>query len=154
MLAQGLVKRLAGGYPLRQSGVRHQTHAARRLPRPSRLASRATRHTYVALVSQLPNNAITDWGGRVSWRCGCSVIGRRHRRGSRRSGGGRGRLNMYVLRRGGTGRRLMHFRPNCRGRGNQWFPRLVPCDVARVHDPPRLRVHDLYAVAPVVVAEI
>ena len=61
---------------------------------------------------------------------------------------------MYVLRRCGTGRRLRHFRPNCRGRGNQRFPRLVPCDVARVHDPSRLRVHNLYAVAPVVVAEI
>ena len=63
-------------------------------------------------------------------------------------------MNVYILRRCGTGRRLKHFRPNCRGRGNQRFPRLVPCDVARVHDPPRLRVHDLYAVAPVVVAEI
>ena len=96
----------------------------------------------------------TDWGGRVSWQRGCCVIGRRHRRGSGRSGGGRGQLNVYVLRRCGTGRRLRHFRPNCRARGNQRFPRLVPCDVARVHDPPRLLVLDLYAVAPVVVAEI
>ena len=154
MLAEGLVERLAGGYPLRQSGVRHQTHPVRRLSYRSRLAPRATRHTYVALVSQLPNNAITVWGGWVSWRRGCGVIGRRHRRGSGRSGGERGRLNVYVLRCCGTGRRLRHFRLNCRGRGNQRFPRLVPCDVARVHDPSRLRVHNLYAVAPVVVAKI
>ena len=56
MLAEGLVERLAGGYPLRQSGVGHQTHAGQRLPHRSRLAPRATRHTYVSLVSQLPNN--------------------------------------------------------------------------------------------------
>ena len=59
MLAEGLVERLAGGYLLRQSGVKHQTYAARTLPHRSRLASRATRHTHVALVSQLPNKLIT-----------------------------------------------------------------------------------------------
>ena len=154
MLVECLVERLSGGYPLRQSGVRHWTHAAWRLPHRSRLAPRATRHTRVALMSQLPNNAITDWFGRVSWWRECGIIRRRHRRGSGRGDGGRGRLNVYVLRRCGTRRRLRHFRLNCRGRGNQRFPRLVLCDVARVHNPPRLRVHDLYAVAPVVVTEI
>ncbi|CAM9559560.1 unnamed protein product, partial [Ascophyllum nodosum] len=38
-----------------------------------------------------------------------------HRRGSGRSSGGWGRLNVDVLRRCGTGRRLRHFRLNCRG---------------------------------------
>ena len=61
MLVKGLVERLSGGYPLRQSGVRRKTHAARRLPHRSRLAPRAARHTDVALMSQLPNNAIGKW---------------------------------------------------------------------------------------------
>ena len=87
-------------------------------------------------------------------RRGCGVVRRRHRRGSGRSSGGRGRLNVNVPRHCDTGRRLGHFRLNCRGRGNQRFPRLVPCDVARVHDPSRLRVHDFYTVASVVVAEV
>ena len=154
MLVKGLVESFSGGYSLRQSGVRHKTHAARRCPHRSRLAPRATRHADVALMSQLPNNAITDRFGRVSWRRGCGVVRRRHRRGSGRRSGGRGRLNINVLRHCGTGRRLGHFRLNCRGRGNQRFPRLVPCDVARVHDPSRLRVHDFYTVASVVVAEV
>ena len=107
----------------------HQTHAARRLPHRSRLAPRATRHTYLAVVSQFPNNAITFWGGWVSRRRGCGVIGRRHRHGSRRSGGGSGRLNVYILQRCGTGRRLRHFRPNCRGRRNQRFPPVVIAEI-------------------------
>ena len=90
----------------------------------------------------------------VSWRRGCGVIKRGHRRGSGRSDCGRGRLNVHVPRRCGTGRRLRQFRLNCRGRGNQRFLRLVLCDVAWVHDPPRLRVHDFDTVAPVVVVEI
>ena len=74
MLVKGLVERFSGGYSLRQSGVRHKTHAARRLPHRTRLAPRATRHADVALMSQLPNNAITDWFGRVSCRRGCGDV--------------------------------------------------------------------------------
>ena len=77
-----------------------------------------------------PEQRITDGFGRVSWRRGCGVIRRRHRRGSGRSNCGRGRLNLHIIRRCGTGRRLRQFRLNCLGRGNQRFPRLVPCDVA------------------------
>ena len=58
MFPDGLVERLAGGYSLCQSGTRHQAHAVQRLPRCTRFAPRATRHAYVGLMSQLPNNAI------------------------------------------------------------------------------------------------
>ena len=34
------------------------------------------------------------------------------------------------------------------------FPRLVLCDVARVHDPPRLRVHNLEAVTSMIVPKV
>ena len=61
---------------------------------------------------------------------------------------------MYIIRRVGTGWRLGHSRSNCRGRGNQRFPPLVPSDVARVHDPPCFCVHDFETVTPVVIAEI
>ena len=60
MLAEGLVEHLAGGYPLRQSSMKHQAHAVGKLPYRTRFASRATRHAHVGLVSQFPNNAITD----------------------------------------------------------------------------------------------
>ena len=113
MLVKGLVERFSGGYPLCQSGVRHKTHAARRFPHRSRLAPRATRHTDVALMSQLPNNAIGEWRGRLSWRRGCSVIRRRHRRGRRRGGG---RLDVDVVRYLGIRWRLGHARSNCRAR--------------------------------------
>ena len=92
--------------------------------------------------------------GWVSWRRGCGVIRRRHRRGSRRSGDGRVRLSVYIIRRVGTRRRLGHSRSNCRGRGNQRFPRLVPSEVARVHNPPGFCVHDFETLTPVVIAEI
>ena len=64
MLSEGPVERLAGGYPLCQSGMRHQAHAVERLPHRTRFALRATRHTHVGLVSQFSNNAVGDWGGR------------------------------------------------------------------------------------------
>ena len=47
-----------------------------------------------------------------------------------------------------------HSRSDCRSRGSKRFARLVPCDVARVHDPSRLRVHDLEAVASMVVSKL
>ena len=49
MLAEGLIERLAGGNPLRQSGMGHQAHVAGRLPHRSGFASGATKH--VALYS-------------------------------------------------------------------------------------------------------
>ena len=58
MVSECLVKRLAGGQFLRQYGVGHQTHAVVRVPHRARFASLATRHTYVRLVPQFPNNAI------------------------------------------------------------------------------------------------
>ena len=55
---EGFVERLAGGYPLCQSGMRDQAHAVQRLPHCTRFAPRVSRHAHVGLVSQLPNNAI------------------------------------------------------------------------------------------------
>ena len=51
VLAEGLIERLAGGNPLRQSGMGHQAHVAGRLPHRSGFASDATKHVDIRLVS-------------------------------------------------------------------------------------------------------
>ena len=47
-----------------------------------------------------------------------------------------------------------HSRSGCRGRGNMRFPRVVLCKVTQVHDPSRLLVHNLEAIAFIVVSKI
>ena len=47
-----------------------------------------------------------------------------------------------------------HSRSKCRGRGYERFPRLVLYNVARVHDPSRIRVHDLKTIDSMVVSKI